>query len=143
MYRLRNVFTMVCLPDRKITRCAPIYTNMRYCNGLPNLSMDVNHQRLVIVRYETTSYRPTLHTWCVTDRSEANQYPSLPGDTLSLPSGGRPLVKDCPMRFQHSLCRRGLAGRYHLSHYISRETNTYSASPFTDWTEPNTYSALG
>ena len=136
MYRLRNVFTMVCLPDCKITRCAPIYTNMRYCNGLPDLSMDVNHQRLVIVRSETTSYRPTLHTWRVTDRSEANQlpggyqYPSLPGDIL--PSGGQPLVKDCPMRFQHSLCRKGLAGRYHHSHYISRETDTYSASLFTD-----------
>lgn len=136
MYRLRNVFTMVCLPDRKITRCAPIYTNMRYCNGLPDLSMDVNHQMLVIVRSEAISYRPTLHTWCVTDCSEANQlpggyqYPSLLRDTL--PSGGRPLVKDCPMRYQHSLCRRGLAGRYHHSHYISRETNTYSASPFTD-----------
>ena len=80
---------------------------MRHYNGLADLSMDVYHkpttsltQSYVTVRsvwptaprlvsLEAVLIQPapprlTLHTWCVTDHSEANQYLLLlkvPGDT--------------------------------------------------------------
>ena len=73
--------------------------------------------------------RLTSHTCCVTDRYETNQCLLLlkvTGDTdtplyhsghrelpsLPLICGGWPFIKNCLRRYQHSLCRTSLLGRY-------------------------------
>ena len=55
-----------------------------------------------------------------------NGYREIP--TLPLLCGGRPLVKGRPRRYKNPLCRTSLPRRYQHSRYLSRETDTYSAS---------------
>ena len=111
---------MVYLTEGYLGALPTIYT-MRNYNGLPDLWMDVDHQRLVWLsaprltsarlthqRLSLSDLPLTSHT-CVTDRSEANQCLLLlkvPGDTntplyqrsqgiptLPLLCGGRPLCQ--------------------------------------------------
>ena len=83
------------------------------------------------------------HTCCVTDRSEANQcflflkVLGIPTPLTTLDFTLRYLlypyqtevdhlseaVRGCQRRYQYSLCRTSLPGRYQHSRYLSRETD--------------------